>query len=159
MAFRCQVHHQIWVGLLHCSLNGCCIGQIHFLQPVPIVRRAPQLAQYLLNRGQVAGIPILSRLKTVTVVSRNSLRTTAPPMKPAPPVTRTLRRSPSRSEAEGMDETIGVSVDWGLFGAGVLNSVAVHGVLACCNTVLRACCQCSPLSSRAARVAVQSRRE
>lgn len=41
MAFRCQVHHQIWVGLLHCSLNGCCIGQIHFLQPVPIVRRSP----------------------------------------------------------------------------------------------------------------------
>ena len=41
---------------MHRSLNGCCIGQIHLLQPVPIVRRAPQLAQHLLNRGQVTGI-------------------------------------------------------------------------------------------------------
>ena len=35
----------------------------------------------------------------------------------------------------------------------------VDGVLARCNTVFRVCCQCSPLRSRAARVAVQSRRE
>ncbi len=35
VAFRCQVHHQIGVGLLQRSFNGCGIGQIHLLQPVP----------------------------------------------------------------------------------------------------------------------------
>ena len=48
VAFRCQVHHQIGIGLPH-SLNGCCIGEIHLLKPVPIVRRLAQLAQHFLN--------------------------------------------------------------------------------------------------------------
>ena len=63
VAFRCQVHHQIGVGLPHRSLNGCCIGQIHLLKPVPILCRFAQPAQHLLNRGQVAGIAHLVEIE------------------------------------------------------------------------------------------------
>ena len=62
VAFRRQVHHQIGVGLLHRSLDGGGIGQIHLLKPVPIDRRFAQFAQHLLNRGQVAGIADLVQI-------------------------------------------------------------------------------------------------
>ena len=108
------MHHQIRVGLLHCGLNGCGIAQIHLLKLVPIVRRFAQLAQHLLNRGQVAGIAHLVEIEDGDCGLPQQPAHDGAANEAGTSGDQTLRRSPSRSEAEGMDETIGESVGWGV---------------------------------------------
>lgn len=84
-----QMEHQIWLGQVHSLRYGLAVVEVHLLQLVaPHSSRAP-LGEGGLNACEIAGVTKLVEIEDLGAGAPRNRRTSAPPMKSAPLVTKT----------------------------------------------------------------------